>query len=98
MAHYVIRFARNAGIVALFVGVALLGILSGVLFAYSGDLLTSVANNILGKTLCAFGDAEATPVLSTVALFREEYEAHIREGRCTVPAAWRAGSRVMAAH
>jgi len=37
-------------------------------------------------------------VLSTVALFREEYEAHIREGRCTVPAAWRAGSRVMAAH
>ena len=62
------------------------------------DLLTSVANNILGKTLCAFGDAEATPVLSTVALFREEYEAHIREGRCTVPAAWRSGSRVMAAH
>jgi NADH-quinone oxidoreductase subunit F len=62
------------------------------------DLLTSVANNIMGKTLCAFGDAEATPVLSTVALFREEYEAHIREGRCTVPAPWRSGPRVMAAH
>ncbi len=29
------------------------------------DLLLSVANNIMGKTLCAFGDAEATPVLST---------------------------------
>ena len=26
------------------------------------DLLMSVANNIAGKTLCAFGDAEATPV------------------------------------
>lgn len=38
MAHYVIRVARNAGIVALFVFVALLGILSGVLFAYAGDL------------------------------------------------------------
>jgi penicillin-binding protein 1A len=38
VAHYVIRFARNAGITALFVFVALLGILSGVLFAYAGDL------------------------------------------------------------
>ena len=38
MAHYVIRVARNAGLVALFVFVALLGILSGVLFAYAGDL------------------------------------------------------------
>ena len=62
------------------------------------DLLLSVANNIMGKTLCAFGDAEATPVLSTIAQFRDEYEAHIREGRCTVPASWRATSRVMAAH
>jgi NADH-quinone oxidoreductase subunit F len=62
------------------------------------DLLTSVANNIMGKTLCAFGDAEATPVLSTLSLFRDEYEAHIREGRCTVPASWRAGARAVAAH
>jgi len=36
--HYVIRFARNATIAALFVVAALLGILSGVLFAYAGDL------------------------------------------------------------
>jgi NADH-quinone oxidoreductase subunit F len=62
------------------------------------DLLLSVANNILGKTLCAFGDAAATPVLSTVKLFRAEYEAHIREGRCTVPAPWRASTRALAAH
>jgi NADH-quinone oxidoreductase subunit F len=61
------------------------------------DLLLSVANNIMGKTLCAFGDAAATPVLSTIALFRDEFEAHIREGRCTVPAPWRAESRAMAA-
>ncbi|MCC7417996.1 MAG: PBP1A family penicillin-binding protein [Acidobacteria bacterium] len=38
MAHYVIRVARNAGLAALFVAAALLGILSGVLFAYAGDL------------------------------------------------------------
>jgi NADH-quinone oxidoreductase subunit F len=54
------------------------------------DLLFGVSNNIVGKTLCAFGDAAATPVLSTMRLFREEYEAHVREGRCTLPAEWRA--------
>ena len=38
MAHYVIRVARNAGIAALFAAAAAAGILSGVLFAYAGDL------------------------------------------------------------
>ncbi len=38
MAHYVIRFARNAGIAALFVTAAAGGVLTGVLFAYAGDL------------------------------------------------------------
>src|SRR4051794_15269946 len=38
MAHVVVRVARNAGIVALFVIVAMLGIVSGVMFAYAGDL------------------------------------------------------------
>src|SRR5262252_2622781 len=62
------------------------------------DLLLSISNNIMGKTLCAFGDAAATPVLSTIKTFRAEYEAHIREGRCTVPAPWRSGARALAAH
>lgn len=38
MATYVIRVARHAGIVVLFLAAALLGTLSGVLFAYSDDL------------------------------------------------------------
>lgn len=38
MTHYVIRFARQAVIAALLVSAALLGIVSGVLFAYAGDL------------------------------------------------------------
>jgi penicillin-binding protein 1A len=38
VAHYVIRVARTAGIIALFMVAAILGILSGVLFAYGGDL------------------------------------------------------------
>src|SRR5262245_20635091 len=38
MTHVVVRIARNAGIVALFVIAAMLGVLSGVMFAYAGDL------------------------------------------------------------
>jgi penicillin-binding protein 1A len=37
-AQYVIRFAGHAGLAALFITVALLGVLSGVMFAYAGDL------------------------------------------------------------
>jgi NADH-quinone oxidoreductase subunit F len=54
------------------------------------DLLMSISGNIGGKTLCAFGDAAVTPVITTIKNFRHEYEAHIREGRCTLPADWRA--------
>jgi NADH-quinone oxidoreductase subunit F len=60
------------------------------------DLLLSVSDNILGKTLCAFGDAAATPVLTTIKQFRHEYEAHVKEGRCTCPADWRAREPVSA--
>ena len=52
-------------------------------------LLENVAGLIAGKTLCAFGDAAATPALTTLKHFRAEYEAHVREGRCTIPAPWR---------
>jgi NADH-quinone oxidoreductase subunit F len=58
------------------------------------DLLTSIGTNIVGKTLCAFGDAAATPALTTVKHFRAEFEAHVREGRCTMPADWRASETV----
>ncbi len=38
MAHVVIRVARHAGLIALFLLVAVLGVVSGILFAYAGDL------------------------------------------------------------
>src|SRR6266545_6907571 len=38
MATYVLRVARRAGLIALFIIAALLGIASGVIFAYAGDL------------------------------------------------------------
>jgi len=61
------------------------------------DLLASVAANVGGKTLCAFGDAAVTPVVTGLKHFRHEYESHIREGRCTLPAPWR-GQRSAGAH
>jgi NADH-quinone oxidoreductase subunit F len=58
------------------------------------DLLSSISGNVAGKTLCAFGDAAVTPVQTTLKHFRHEYEAHIKEGRCTLSAPWRARQAV----
>ncbi len=41
------------------------------------DLLESVATNIKGRTVCAFGEAAATPVISFLTHFREEFEAKV---------------------
>jgi NADH-quinone oxidoreductase subunit F len=56
-------------------------------------LLQSVANNITGKTLCAFGDAAATPVLTTLKLFRPEFEQYVK-GNPPAPASYRARTAV----
>jgi NADH-quinone oxidoreductase subunit F len=52
-------------------------------------LLQSVANQINGKTLCAFGDAAATPVLTTLKWFKPEFEAYVK-GNPPAPADYRA--------
>ena len=62
------------------------------------ELLLDVCKNIAGKTLCPFGDAEVAPVVSTIKHFRAEYEAHVRVGRCTIPADWRAKEPALAHH
>ncbi|GAC1350042.1 MAG: NADH-quinone oxidoreductase subunit NuoF [Ktedonobacteraceae bacterium] len=48
------------------------------------DLLLDICDNIGGKSFCPLGDAAITPVASSIKLFREEYEYHVREGRCMV--------------
>lgn len=48
------------------------------------DLLTKVADNMKGKTICALSDAAAMPVLSFVNKFRDEFEFYVREGRSKV--------------
>lgn len=46
------------------------------------ELLDSVAGNIMGRTICALGDAAAMPVQSFIKHFRSEFEYHIKHGRC----------------
>ncbi len=46
------------------------------------DLLLELAETISATALCGLGKSAASPVVSTIENFREEYEAHIREKRC----------------
>ncbi len=48
------------------------------------DLLLDVSNKIMGRTICALGDAAAMPVLSFVEKFRDEFQYHIDHKKCMV--------------
>ena len=48
------------------------------------DLLVSVGEKISGNTICALGDAAATPVESFIRHFRHEFEYYIKHGRSIV--------------
>jgi NADH-quinone oxidoreductase subunit F len=45
------------------------------------DDLLGIAGDMEGKTICVFADAASWPVQSYIAKFRDEFEAHIRNGR-----------------
>ena len=49
------------------------------------DVLDSVASNIMGRTICALGDAAAMPVRSFIKHFRDEFAHHIEHKSCVVP-------------
>ena len=49
------------------------------------DLLNSVTANIMGRTICALGDAAAMPVQSFVKHFGDEFQYHIDNKKCLVP-------------
>jgi NADH-quinone oxidoreductase subunit F len=48
------------------------------------ELLDSVAENIMGRTICALGDAAAMPVRGMLKHFRAEFEHHITHKTCLV--------------
>ena len=49
-------------------------------------LLDNVAENIMGRTICALGDAAAMPVRGMLKHFRAEFVHHIENKTCMVPA------------
>ena len=48
------------------------------------DLLLTVGEKIMGNTICALGDAAATPVESFIKHFRDEFEYYIQNGKSMV--------------
>jgi NADH-quinone oxidoreductase subunit F len=50
------------------------------------DLILNVSGNIMGNTICPFGDAAAMPAGAFIRKFRAEFEEHIHQKRCPVAA------------
>jgi NADH-quinone oxidoreductase subunit F len=46
------------------------------------DLLIELGTSIRLSSLCGFGRSLPNPVLSTISNFKDEYDAHIKDGRC----------------
>ncbi len=44
--------------------------------------LERLTDEACGKTICVFAEAWSWPIQSYVAKFRDEFEAHIKQGRC----------------
>ncbi|MEP7033136.1 MAG: NADH-quinone oxidoreductase subunit NuoF [Actinomycetota bacterium] len=45
-------------------------------------LLDDLGTNILFRAFCALADGAVSPIQSSLKYFRDEYEQHIRDGRC----------------
>ncbi|MBC2643142.1 MULTISPECIES: NADH-quinone oxidoreductase subunit NuoF [unclassified Rhodococcus (in: high G+C Gram-positive bacteria)] len=46
------------------------------------EKLLDIADNILGKSFCALGDGAASPIMSSIKYFRDEYLAHFERAGC----------------
>ncbi|MCY4512339.1 MAG: hypothetical protein OXB86_01465 [Bdellovibrionales bacterium] len=55
-------------------------------FISDWDLIQSVAQNMMGRTICALSDAAAMPAISFVRKFRDEFEKCFYEGVLKSPA------------
>ncbi|MEX2420391.1 MAG: NADH-quinone oxidoreductase subunit NuoF [Actinomycetota bacterium] len=57
-------------------------------------LLGEVGEHILFKAFCALADGAVSPIASSLQYFRDEYEAHVRDGGCPL----KTGAHVGAGH
>jgi len=49
------------------------------------DQLNQIAGNIMGRTICALGDAAAMPVRGMLKHYMDEFVFHVENKRCIVP-------------
>ena len=49
------------------------------------EMLGDVAGNIMGRTICALGDAAAMPVRGMLKHYMSEFEYHVEHKKCLVP-------------
>ncbi|WP_085315072.1 NADH-quinone oxidoreductase subunit NuoF [Derxia lacustris] len=49
------------------------------------DELDRIAGNIMGRTICALGDAAAMPVRGFLKHYRDEFAYHVENKKCLVP-------------
>ena len=81
---FIIRFAGHAGLAALFIGVALFGVMSGVLFAYAGDLplisgLDAYAPSAITRVYAANGETLAAFATERrLVIAYDEISPHLR--------------------
>jgi NADH-quinone oxidoreductase subunit F len=45
-------------------------------------LLLDICDNILGRSFCPLGDFATSNIVASIKHFYDEYEAHVRLGRC----------------
>lgn len=46
------------------------------------DLILNISGNIMGRTICPFGDAAAMPAAAFIKKFRDEFDEHITRRQC----------------
>ncbi len=46
------------------------------------DKLLDLCDNIMGRSFCALADGAASPIISSLQYFRDEYLEHLRNGGC----------------
>jgi NADH-quinone oxidoreductase subunit F len=46
------------------------------------ERLLDISDAMLGKSFCALGDGAASPIISSISYFRDEYLAHAEHGGC----------------
>lgn len=46
------------------------------------DKLLDLCDNIMGRSFCALADGAASPIISSLKFFRQEYLDHLTAGRC----------------